>query len=198
MGEPLTRGAYREYREIHADVDRPSFSTIIRPPRGSESWKAACRANDITSGAAERDSPTTGDGVGALRAAATEVGEPLGADEYDAWRGERPDAQGMHGEYTTSPGITGWADWCVRAGSTPARTHTWTPLECVYALRLADRSVDGLLSRSACDDWRARQAGVYPSGSTVSTHWPTFTAARTVALGDRDDVPPETWDENTS
>lgn len=50
-----------------------------------------------------------------------------------------------------------------------------------------------MLSRPTYDEWRAEREGLYPGRHAIESHWPSFTAARAIALGDRDDVPPEAW-----
>jgi hypothetical protein len=75
------------------------------------------------------------------------------------------------------------------------RAATWSPLECLYALRLAERATEGALTTDEYADWRRGESGSYPSVNAFSTHWPSFTAARTIALKNPEAISPDAWEE---
>lgn len=96
-----------------------------------------------------------------IQAAAANVGEPLSAAAYTAWRSQQP--PGPLSAWTISR-RGGWPAACERAGviAAGATYRRWTRDDHLEAVRAAARSTSGPLTATAYRKWRATQAGPLP------------------------------------
>jgi len=90
---------------------------------------------------------------------------------------------------------TGYERWTAACRSNDVEPYTRgaepsvTVTDRMRALREAAAETTGVLSQPTDNEWRAEQDGLYPGRHAIEPHWPSFTAARAIALGKRREVP---------
>lgn len=108
LGGPLSMADYQTWRE--RQEPRPESAWTLARRHGG--WPAACRAAGVKAKGETYRRWTRADHLDAVRAAAADVGEPLTATVYEAWRSTRRKPRPTLDGY----GAPEWLELCRQAG----------------------------------------------------------------------------------